>query len=79
MHKIIKPRNVSNYIISDIIINCNGKASNFEEGRQRLRRYARQFQKLGFPIRLTDVKIITVSASHTPTEPFSTSQNYSRR
>ena len=52
-------------VFSNGIINCNGKASNFEDGRQRLRRYARQLQKLGFPIRLRDIKIITASASRT--------------
>ena len=31
----------------------------------RLRRYARQLQKYGCPVRLKDVKIITASASHT--------------
>ena len=45
--------------------NCNGKAASFQEGRQRLRRYARKLQNLGCPVRLRDVKIITVSASHT--------------
>ena len=46
------------------VTNCNGKATSFQEGRQRLRRYARQLQNLGCPVRLRDVKIITVSASH---------------
>ena len=47
------------------VINCNRKASSFEEGRQRLRQYARKLQNLGCPVCLRDVKIITVSASHT--------------
>ena len=46
-------------------INCNGKPVSFEEGRQRLRKYARKLQNLGCPVRLRDIKILTVSASHT--------------
>ena len=45
-------------------INCNGSASSAEEGRQRLRRYARQLQKMGLPVRLKDVRMVTASASH---------------
>ena len=45
-------------------INCNGKAVSFEEGRQRLQKYARKLQNLGCPVRLRDIKILTVSASH---------------
>ena len=52
-------------VFSNGVINCNGKAASFEEGRQRLRRYARQLQTRGFPVRLRDVKLITVSTSHT--------------
>ena len=47
------------------VINCNGKAVSFEEGRQRLGKYARKLQTLGCPVRLRDTKILTVSASHT--------------
>ena len=47
------------------VINSNGKASSFREGRKRLCRYARLLQKYGCPVYLTDAKIITVSASHT--------------
>ena len=47
------------------VINCNGKAVTFEEGCQRLRKYARKLQNLGCPVRLRDTKILTVSASHT--------------
>lgn len=52
-------------VFANGVINCSGKATGFEEGRQRLRKYARQLQNLGCPVRLRDVKIITVSASHT--------------
>ena len=52
-------------MFSNGVIICNGKAASFEEGRQRLRRYARQLQTLGFSVRLRDVKLITVSTSQT--------------
>ena len=52
-------------IFANGVINCNGRASSFEEGRQRLRGYARRLQILGCQVRLKDVKIITASASHT--------------
>ena len=51
-------------IFANGVINCNGRASSFEEGQQRLRRYARQLQNFGCQVRLTDVKIITATASH---------------
>ena len=52
-------------MFANSVINSNGRASSFHEGRQRLRRYARQLQKRGFPTQLRNVKIITASASHT--------------
>ena len=52
-------------IFSNGAINCNGKASSAREGYQRLRRYARRLQKLGHPVTLTDVKWVTLSATHT--------------
>lgn len=51
-------------VFSNGIINCNGRVSSFEEGRRRLRRYARQLQQMGFPVRLREVKMLTASASH---------------
>ena len=51
-------------VFSSGVINCNGKATSFEEGFKRLRRYARRLQKLGLKVELKDVKCITVSASH---------------
>lgn len=45
-------------------INCNRKCSSFLEGRQRLRRYARIVQKLGYAVKLRHVRVITASASH---------------
>ena len=56
-------------IFSNGIINCNGKALSLQEGKQRLRRYARKLQKLGYCIHLKDVKLITASACHTLSGP----------
>ena len=52
-------------IFANGVINCNVRASSFEEGRQRLHGYVQQFQNLGCQVRLKDVKSITASASHT--------------
>ena len=55
-----------NYLVfSNGIINCNGSASSLGEGRQRLRQYARHLHNLGIPVKLKEVKILTVSTSHT--------------
>ena len=43
---------------------CNGKCQSFKEGIQRLRRYARLLQKMGYCHTLTGVKVVTVSACH---------------
>lgn len=51
-------------VFSNGVINCNGTVSSFHEGQQRLRHYARQLQNLGWPVKLKNMKIITVSASH---------------
>ena len=45
-------------------INCNGKCSSIQEGIRRLRRYARLLQRKGCPVRLSNVRVLTVSASH---------------
>ncbi|XP_045171058.2 TATA-box-binding protein-like 1 [Mercenaria mercenaria] len=52
-------------VFSNGVINCNGKATSIQEGRQRLRRYARRIQRLGYTVCLKDIKCLTVSASHT--------------
>ena len=39
-------------------INFNGQASSFEQGRQRLRQYARKLQNLRCPVCHRDVKIL---------------------
>ena len=46
-------------VFANGVINSNGKASSFREGRKRLCRYARLLQKYGCPVYLTDAKIIT--------------------
>ena len=50
-------------------INCNGKVRSFKEGRQRLRRYARVLQKLGYSVNLNEVKMVTASAFHVLSGP----------
>ena len=45
------------------IIMANGKVNNVKEGKRRLRRYARVIQRLGWPVTLSKVKVVTVSAS----------------
>ena len=52
-------------VFANGVVNCNGKASSFEEGRQRPRRYARLLQKYGCPVYLIDATIITASANQT--------------
>ena len=52
-------------VFSNGVINCNGGVVSLGEGRQRLRRYARRLQKLGYPVRLENVKMLTASACHT--------------
>ena len=51
-------------VFSTGVIITNGKSRSFEEGIQRLRRYARLLQKKGYCNALTRVKVVTASASH---------------
>lgn len=51
-------------VFSNGVINCNGGASSAKDGCRRLRRYARQLQKMGLPVQLREVKMVTMSASH---------------
>ncbi|VDI53111.1 Hypothetical predicted protein [Mytilus galloprovincialis] len=51
-------------LFSNGIINCNGKCLSIQDGRRRLRRYARLLQQMGNDVRLTQVQILTASASH---------------
>ena len=45
-------------------LNCAGKCSTVREGIKRLRRYARFFQRSGYPVKLCGVRVITASATH---------------
>ena len=58
-------------VFSSWVINCNGFARDFKSGYQRLRRYARCLQKLGYPVQLTDVKRLTASAYQKLSSPLS--------
>jgi TATA-box binding protein (TBP) (component of TFIID and TFIIIB) len=42
-------------------INCNGKCLSLQDVRRRLRRYARQLQKMNYPVQLTNVRVVTAS------------------
>lgn len=41
----------------------NGKVSTLQEAKRRLRRYARLLQKAGWCVKLTHIKVTTISAS----------------
>lgn len=43
---------------------CNGAVLDEKEARLRLRRYARQIQRHGWPVNFHDVKILTMSLTH---------------
>lgn len=45
-------------------INCNGSAASEQEGRRRLRRYARILQRMGYDVKLQNVRLVTASAIH---------------
>ena len=45
-------------------INCNGKCSSVRAGKERLRRYARLLQRMGYAIKLQKIKLVTASAVH---------------
>jgi TATA-box binding protein (TBP) (component of TFIID and TFIIIB) len=49
-------------------INCIGKCLSLQDGRRRLRRYARKLQMMNYPVRLTNVRSVTVSAAHQLTD-----------
>ena len=51
-------------IFSNGKINCNGACSDFDSGVKRLRRYARIVQRLGYVVRLSEVRLVTASAVH---------------
>jgi TATA-box binding protein (TBP) (component of TFIID and TFIIIB) len=49
-------------------INCNGKCLSLQNGRRRLRRYARKLQKMDYSVRLTNVGVVTASTAHQLTD-----------
>ena len=51
-------------IFSNEKINCNGACSDFDSGVKRLRRYARILQRLGYVVRLSEIRLVTASAVH---------------
>lgn len=51
-------------IFSNGKINCNGRCSHFKAGLKRLRQYARILQRLEYPVRLSNVRLVTSSAVH---------------
>lgn len=51
-------------IFSNGKINCNGPCESFSQGLKRLRKYARVIQKLGYDVRLQNVRLVTASACH---------------
>ena len=52
-------------VFSNGIINCNGKISKKRKGYEQIRKYARLLRKCGYPVNLTDVKLLTMSMSQT--------------
>ena len=44
-------------------LNVNGKVKTIKEATRRLRRYARLIQRLGWSVSLSNVKVVTISAS----------------
>lgn len=60
-HKVIQGNCL---VFSNGTIQCQGKATGLKEGKQRVRRYARVLQKLGLPVVLRDIKVLTASAFH---------------
>lgn len=51
-------------VFSNGKINCSGAAISIQQGRQRLRRYARLLQRMGCDVQLLKIRIVTVSAVH---------------
>jgi TATA-box binding protein (TBP) (component of TFIID and TFIIIB) len=49
-------------------INCNGKCLTLQDCRRRHRQCARKLQKVKYPVRLTNVRVVTASAAHQLTD-----------
>ena len=41
----------------------NGRVSSISDAKRRVRRYARQLQRLGWQVRLSKIRVVTISAS----------------
>ena len=50
-------------VFSNGKLNCNGNRS-IQEAKKRIRRYARLLQKHGFPVKIQQIDVITMSAVH---------------
>ena len=48
---------------------CNGSASSIPEAKKRMRRYARLVQKAGYPVHLSTIHVVTMSAVHALSHP----------
>ena len=44
---------------------CNGRAASVQEAKKRVRQYARLVQKAGYPVYLSTIRVVTMSAVHT--------------
>lgn len=51
-------------VFSNGTIQCQGKAGSLKEGVRRVRRYARILQKLGYPVVLNNVRMLSASGFH---------------
>jgi TATA-box binding protein (TBP) (component of TFIID and TFIIIB) len=49
-------------------ISCSGKFLSLQDDRRCLRRYARTLQNMNYPVRLTNVRLVTASAAHQLTD-----------
>ena len=48
---------------------CNGGAKSVPEAKKRMRRYARLIQRLDYPVKLSNLRVVTMSAVHTTSHP----------
>ena len=51
------------------IMMCNGAAISILEAKRRVRRYARMVQKAGYPVHLSIIRVVTMSAVHAFSHP----------
>ena len=48
---------------------CNRGGSSIHEAKKRVRRYARLVQKAAYPVSLTEIQVVTISAVYTLSQP----------